>query len=253
MSSQMQAERRRAVKHVGAYFALVAVLTLPFWIADAIADEELLPGVPIAGLAVLVPTLSACLIVWLSSGRKDVRALLSSVCRRGQNMLPVASFAIALPIGVAALSWSQAETLAWPGLKTLAVLAPLLLVAAIAEEIGWSAYATTRLTPALSPLGAGLLVGAVWAVWHFPAFLDLGRSTEWVAWWTIWTVAQRLVMVRLYLAGGAWIWGPVLFHAASNAAWQAAPDAFDPKIQGIAMLLAAAAVSLAPAVRSKRN
>lgn len=93
-------------------------------------------------------------------------------------------------------------------------------------------------------MGAGLAVGTVWAIWHVPALMELGRPGNWIVWWSVWTVSQRIIMAFLYIRGGSWVWGPVIFHAISNAAWQAAPYAFDPFSQGLLMAAVAAAVAL---------
>jgi membrane protease YdiL (CAAX protease family) len=55
------------------------------------------------------------------------------------------------------------------------LLFPIALLAALpfgplAEEIGWRGYAQPRLLERVSPLSTGLLLGAIWFVWHIPLF-----------------------------------------------------------------------------------
>jgi membrane protease YdiL (CAAX protease family) len=44
----------------------------------------------------------------------------------------------------------------------------------ILEEFGWRGYALDRLQMNQSALGASLLLGVVWAVWHLPSFFLTG-------------------------------------------------------------------------------
>jgi hypothetical protein len=52
-------------------------------------------------------------------------------------------------------------------------------------------------------------------------------------------------MAFLYIRSGYWAWGPVLFHATSNTAWQMASHSFDPIVEGVTMAVAALVVVLA--------
>lgn len=131
-------------------------------------------------------------------------------------------------------------------------LIPLTLIfvlAAVAEELGWSAFATERLHRRIGLLATGLVVGLAWALWHVPTLIELGRSADWIAWWALWAVAQRVIMVVLYVHGHSWIWGPVLFHTTSNVVWQAAPDAFDPRVAGLTVLFIAIAAAICRSCR----
>lgn len=79
------------------------------------------------------------------------------------------------------------------------------LIAGFCEEIGWSGFVTPRIQKKLSPLMAGLIVGALWAVWHVLADLLGGYQTR-GAWWfptfaaqfLIPLIAYRVLMVRVY-------------------------------------------------------
>jgi len=205
-----------------------------------------MPGLSIAALAVVVPMISAGIVSAGLGGWAEVWRLFAFLAHRGRSMLPIGLIAVAIPLVVAGTSWGFAN----PAARTTLALSPLLsllpvfIVAAIAEELGWSAFASERLVPKIGVLTTGLVVGLVWASWHIPALVELGRSPGWIAWWSVWTIAQRVVMVRLYVSARSWIWAPVLFHAASNVAWQMAPDAFDPAIEGLAMTVAAIASAL---------
>lgn len=234
------------LRRVAAYFGLVGLLTLPFWIAAALIKTRLMPGLSVAALAVVAPMLAAVIVEARAGGAGAVRALFGSLGRPGRRMVLVGLYAVAIPlaVGLAAWSWSGAtgrlEFAAAPSLVAL------FLVAALAEEIGWSAFAARRLAHAgLGVTSIGLVVGLAWALWHFPALIDLGRPVGWIAWWSLGTVAQRIVMVWLYQRSRSWVWAPILFHASANIAWQVAGEAFDPRSHGLAMAAVAALVVLA--------
>lgn len=220
-----------------AYSGLVMVMTVPFWLAGYLVEARLMPGLSVAAFAIVIPIIVASIVVASRGGPRAIGQLFASLLRPGRNMTLFGAAAMIVPFVVAALSWSMLD----PNQRgfseplNLISLLPLFLVAAIAEEIGWSAFATRRLVGAVHPITIGLAVGAIWAIWHIPALIGLERSGEWIAWWSLWTLAQRTIMVAVFVRSRYWIWGPVLFHASSNLAWQAAPDSFDPRTQGLIM------------------
>lgn len=223
------------------YCAILCALTLPFWIAGYMVEASPLRGLSVSAFAIVVPMVSAAITVFLEGGWAAVRALFSSGWRSGHHRLAIAAIAIAVPTLAAVASWwlapGSARDIGSP--LFLVALIPALAAGAIGEEIGWSSFASARLAgPVGIPL-AGLVIGAVWAVWHYPSLIELGHSPEWIMWWSVWSIGQRVIMVLLYVRGSNWIAGPVLYHVASNLVWQAAVDAFDPRVEAIVTVAAA--------------
>jgi hypothetical protein len=64
------------VYRLGAYFGLVAALTLPFWVLGAFVDVMLLPGLPIAALAVVCPSLAGAILIAHDGGASRLIAWL---------------------------------------------------------------------------------------------------------------------------------------------------------------------------------
>jgi len=96
-------------------------------------------------------------------------------------------------------------------------------------------------------LQASLLLGAVWAVIHFVPLAQVHRSLGWIAWWSLWTVSARVIMVWLYNNTGKSVFGVALYHAASNVCWQTFPvhgSFLDPRVATLITTLVAAAVTV---------
>lgn len=237
---------------MAAYFGLVSLLTAPFWVLGALVNEELLPGLPIAALAVVCPTLAAALLSFHEGGRAKVLELLGrGVDFRGGGrwLIPAILINPAL-FGIAFILARQlGAEIPNPTPSALSALAlfALFLPAALLEELGWSGYALDRLQERAGPVSAALSLGVFWALWHIPALLQVGRSLEWIAWWCLWTVSVRIIMVWLYNWSGASVMAVALYHATSNLCWQIYPvngSHFDPRLSGlIALALAVTLVT----------
>ena len=59
------------------------------------------------------------------------------------------------------------------GLLAAAIKGPM-------EEFGWRGFALPLLQRKFAPIWAGLILGVIWGIWHFPAFLLSGtQQSEW--------------------------------------------------------------------------
>ena len=116
----------------------------------------------------------------------------------------------------------------------------------LGEEFGWRGYALPALSLRWGWRFGSLLLGAVWAVFHVVALAQAGRATGWIAWWSLGTVASRVVIVWLYNNAGRSVLTAALFHAMQNLTWQLFPvqgSYYDPRITGLIMLGIAVAVA----------
>ena len=135
----------------------------------------------------------------------------------------------------------------WAGIDGPGEFAGFKARGAAGEELGWTGFALPALRARLSPLPAALVLGAVWAVWHFIPLVEAHRAPGWIAWWTLGTVANRVVMVWLYERAGRSLSGQVVVHAMSNLCWQLYPvqgSWFDPRIHGLVMAALAAILTV---------
>ena len=95
------------------------------------------------------------------------------------------------------------------------------------EELGWMGYAADPMQERRSALTTGIILGLVWAIWHFVPLIQMGRTLTWIAWWTLSTVALRILIVWLYNNTGKSVFAAIVFHATSNLSLAAFPMDYD--------------------------
>jgi hypothetical protein len=239
---------------LAAFFALTLALSLPFWAAGASTAFQLLPGLPASALGFLCPGAAAAILLYRASGSAGLIAL----ARRAFDYDRVGAkiwFAPALLLvpGVMVASYAVMRLvgapLAPPQLSLVATLALFFVffIAATGEELGWLGYATDPLQQRFGALRAALLLGLAWAGWHVVPLMEAGRSAAFIAWWSLGTVAHRVIIVWLYDHAGRSVFIASLHHAMINLAWQSFPirgSFYDPRVTGCIALAVALAVAI---------
>jgi hypothetical protein len=122
-----------------------------------------------------------------------------------------------------------------------------LFIAALGEELGWSGYVIDPMQDRWGALSAGILLGMLWAIWHIVPLVQVHRSSGWIAWWCLGTVAARVLIVWLFNNTGRSVFAAAVFHAMMNVSWQLFPihgSYFDVRINGWIMALAAGVVAV---------
>ena len=173
--------------------------TLPFflialglaWVSllpNILARQGLLPGPPeqylaFAPLAVLSPLLAAMLVSRFEPGGAGALAALRPL--RDWRRVPAWWwYVIALWISPALLSGGVAIYKLAGGTEAIAYFSPpdtterilAMFFIPLGEETGWRGFALPRLQQRYSRLGASVLVGIGWAIWHIPLFLATGTQ-----------------------------------------------------------------------------
>ncbi len=235
-----------------AFFLLAFVLLVPFLVYGALTGLQLAPGLPVAALAVFCPMLAAVILVYRQGKKAGVVALLkrSFDFRRIKNKWWYAPLLLTMPIAMTLSFWVQRLTgVPIPNPQISVVQALALCVAcfigALGEELGWSGYAIGPLQASLGALKASILLGLYWAVYHYIGLVQAHRSVEWIAWWTLYTVAARVIMVWLFNNTGRSVFGMILFHMMINVTWLLYPvdnSFFDPRVTGLILAVMAASV-----------
>ncbi|MDD7939913.1 type II CAAX endopeptidase family protein [Actinomycetospora lutea] len=126
------------------------------------------------------PTVAGLVMATVTGGRGGVRALLA---RLVLWRVPPVWYLVAL-VGVPVIM--LLGTMVYAGTAPssgalggpsylLSYLVSFVLVTVLGgplfEEIGWRGFALPHLQRSLGPLGASLLLGVLWALWHLPEFL----------------------------------------------------------------------------------
>ncbi|MBN1837117.1 MAG: CPBP family intramembrane metalloprotease [Spirochaetales bacterium] len=107
----------------------------------------------------------------------------------------------------------------------LPTLAFWLLFGPLPEELGWRGYALNGLQGRCGALGASLLLGVVWVMWHLPLFFvegtwqaaHLGFGTLLFWFWAFGLVMESVLYTWIHNNTGFSILSAVLFHFVGNS------------------------------------
>ena len=236
------------------FFVLVFALSIPFWVLGAVTDMQLMPGLSVSVLMAFCPMAAALMLVH----REDGAAGMSKLLRRSFDFKRIQSrrwfapaFLLMPCVSVAVyllMRWMDLPAPAWQ-FSWLAALLMLFafFVGALGEELGWSGYALDPLQDRWTALKASLVLGVVGILWHIVPLALLHRPPTWIAWWCLYAVAARILMVWLYNNTGKSVFAVAVFHATLNLAYMLFPENgshFDMRLGGLVMAFAATIVTL---------
>jgi membrane protease YdiL (CAAX protease family) len=105
----------------------------------------------------------------------------------------------------------------------------LSLVTALGEEIGWRGFLVPELYKMTSFTKTSIIIGIIWAVWHYPGILYTGYYSGDKPWYaipcfTLMVIGLSFIMSWLRLKSGS-LWTAAILHASHNIFIQAV---FDP-------------------------
>jgi membrane protease YdiL (CAAX protease family) len=222
-------------KHLAAFFALTFVLG---WGAGALfvifPDQvtalfgEMSYTNPLFILAVYSPAFAGLFLVWRHHGLRGLGRLLRRLTLWRMPAAWWALLVVGLPAAYylgALLKGTLGEPFPFsPWTGVLPALAIALVIGPI-EEFGWRGVALPLLQRRLAPLWAGLILGAIWGVWHVPAFFLSGTPQS--AWalgpYLVGVLAVSVILTPMFNAARGSLLAAALFHFQLNGpAW---PDA----------------------------
>ena len=226
------ARTRMTMRSLGPFLALAFGLGWGL-AAPAILFTEQVEGIfgPISGtnplfiLAVYSPGIAGVLLVWRHYGLAGLGRFFRRLTL--WRMPPV--WWLLLLVGIPAVKYLGAAlgghlSDPFPFSPWYDLLPALLVVLAIGplEELGWRGVALPLLQRRFAPLGASLILGAVWGLWHFPAFLLSGTPQS--AWsfgpYVLGVLALGVIVTPMFNASRGSLLIPMLFHFQINGpAW----------------------------------
>lgn len=234
------------------YFLAVLLCSVPFWLAGARSAWQPIPGVPISATMAVVPGLVAIAFVARIAGRAGAAQWLRTALAAGAPGRRRWVF-VGLLVPAAIMSATYVVmllggySLPKPRLDIMesALLLLIFIVPALLEELGWSGYALVGLQRQMSALAASLVIGVIWAAWHYLPLLQAGRTIGWIAWWSVGTIALRVLTTWVFNNSGQSCVAAAAFHASENVSWQAFPNHgshYDPAVHGLVLVAVSAAV-----------
>ena len=236
------------------FFALVFGLSVPFWLIGAATDLQLMPGLSVSALMAFCPMALALILVHLDNEAGGVRALLPRSfdfkrIRAKRWYAPILLLMAGVNVAVCGLMRWLDMTVPAPQVSALPTLWMFgaFFVGALGEELGWSAYIADPLQARWNAMQTGVLLGVVGVLWHLVPLLLVQRSPNWIAWWCLYALAARILIVWLYNNTCKSVFAVALFHATLNLSWMLFPidgSHFDMRLGGLLMMITAAFVTL---------
>jgi hypothetical protein len=236
------------------YFCLVVfAFSFLLWVLEDRVGEGALAvpiNLPLSSLMAFFPLIAACLFAYGKEkgqgiGKLFKRLVDSGPIRKKVWLLP----ALLLIPAVLFASYLYMSFMNYPlpepdlHASMIPLFFVLFLIGAIGEEVGWMTFVIDPLQKRWSALTAGIVFGAVWAIWHIVPLLHAGHDAAWIVWHGFVTVLLRIVIVWIYNNTGHSVLMAVLFHASANVGFFLFPNYgshYDPAVTGI--ILAAVVV-----------
>lgn len=182
---------------------------------------------PVFILAVYSPGIVGVAMVWRHYGPEGLGRFLRRLALWRMSLTWWVVLVLGMPAvfyAGALLNGTATDVPYSPWYAVLPALVPALLIGPI-EELGWRGVALPLLQRRLAPLWAALVVGAVAAVWHTPAFLLSGtKQSAWsIGPFLLGVVAISVILTAMFNASRGSLLVAALFHFQMNGpAW---PDA----------------------------
>lgn len=214
------------------FFSLTyAVSWISFTAARAIAYGDARASSPLAVLAepllllgTFAPGLVALALTERAEGRDATRALLSRIFRwqvRWRWYAFALGYIAAIKLTVALVI--RIATGVWPrfGEESLYLMAGAIVISTwvqAGEEVGWRGYALPRLSERFGLAAASVILGLLWATWHFPLFFfpASDKSGQSFPLYLLQVTAMSIAMAWLYWRTNGSLLLVMLLHAAAN-------------------------------------
>ena len=208
------------------FFLIVYGLSIPLWLIEIIIDvkRSALNFSVTDILAAFTPLIAACILIYKEEGRIGVSRLFKRIfdfARITKKVWYVAIILLPLFLYFLIYIIMQQAGLPLPNdlhipFKSIPFLFILFFIGAICEETGYMGYAIDPMQDRFGALSASVLMGTLWAIWHYPSIIQQGHNLTWIAWGTLGTVAVRVLIVWIYNNTQKSLFACILFHTMLN-------------------------------------
>jgi membrane protease YdiL (CAAX protease family) len=223
------------------YFVLTFAFTWSFWWAAVLEARGSVPPLPVPALflGAFGPMVAAVAMTALEGGRAGLRSLLGRVTRwrvapfwygvalLGPVALQLAAMALHVALGGQPPDPS-AMVAALPGVLLLTEY--MLVQVGVGEEVGWRGYALPRLQSGYGAFVSGVILGAIWALWHLPVFFNPATGYSITPFWVflLFLVSVSVLITWVFNGTRGSVLIVMILHAVLNASgtpmWRAIPE-----------------------------
>jgi hypothetical protein len=190
------------------------------WFPEAMAARfgALSGSHPLFFVATWAPAIAGLGVVLFRTGPSGLRRFLSRLLLWRGGPFGWLFILAGIPLVFIAGSLLKGGPLLTPlppeGSGTLLALAGMMLLLGPVEELGWRGVALPILQRHMAPVWAGALIGAIWGLWHLPAFSLAG--VVFADWdflpFFVGNVALAILVTPIFNAARGSLLLPVLFH-----------------------------------------
>jgi membrane protease YdiL (CAAX protease family) len=161
------------------FFVLALAFTwVLWWLAALDARGVISVPIPAQPLGAFGPLVAAVLLTAQESGRAGLRSLLGKILQWRVAPIwygvalsgPPLLYLVAMALEVVLLGGQPPSLGALIGALPILVIITVygMIFVALGEEVGWRGYALPALQARYGALVSGVILGALWALWHLP-------------------------------------------------------------------------------------
>ena len=215
------------------FFLMTLGFTWLFWVPDGLGKRGLLPDVLWTNLGffgAFGPLVVSFLLTWIENGKEGVKKLF----RRGIDfklgklwwIITVSIFPLLIGIsflisGFVDGKFPPSEAAALYRYLPFVFFSVMFTSGPVLEEFGWRGYAMPKLQAKFSPFITSLILGFIWAVWHFPQFLVPHEKTGMFYITPIWSfvltvMAANMIYTWVYNHTRGSVFAAILLHTQMN-------------------------------------
>lgn len=215
-------------------------------------------GNDILPIGEFAPAIAAFVLVAVNRGKAGIQALISKLFlwRVGFKwyllalLAPIAMELLAIPTHQLLGDKMPAFNIArWiqilpSQLPALVLMLLFLVLLSTGEELGWRGYALPRLQARYGSVGASLILGLLWGLWHLPLFWIPGAVQYGlpIPGYVIATIGYTFIYTCIFNGTNGSVLLTCLYHAASNLVLTYANVIFPTIISGLYLSLPALAI-----------